>query len=384
MIAIALHMLFGDRGKFIAMVIGITFAALIMTQQPSIFVGLLSRTYAFIDDMALPDVWVMDPGVQYVEESKPLRDTDLTRVRGVDGVAWAAPLYRALINARLPDGMTKTINLAGLDDATLVGGPPRMIEGRLGDLRRADGIIVDRDAAERRLRWAGPDGKERPLAVGDEIEINDHRAIVVGIGESSRDFVLVPKAFTTYSRALTFAPRQRRQLTYVLVKAQPGVDHTELAQRIAATTGLRVLTKERFKRETLGYWLKNTGIPINFGISVTLGFLVGAAVAGQSFYNFVRENLSHYAVLKAMGARAGVLVGMVLVQALVVGAIGYGIGVGVTAVFGSFIRDSVLAFRMLPELLLFAGAGILIIVTLSALLGIRQVLKLDPAVVFRT
>lgn len=384
MIAIALHMLFGDRGKFIAMVIGITFAALIMTQQPSIFVGLLSRTYAFIDDMALPDIWVMDPGVQYVEESKPLRDTDLTRVRGVDGVAWAVPLYRALINARLPDGMTKTINLAGLDDATLVGGPPRMIEGRLGDLRRADGIIVDRDAAERRVRWVGPDGKERPLAVGDEIEINDHRAIVVGIGESTRDFVLVPKAFTTYSRALTFAPRQRRQLTYVLVKAQPGVDHNALAQRIATTTGLRVLTKDRFKRETLAYWLKNTGIPINFGISVTLGFLVGAAVAGQSFYNFVRENLTHYAVLKAMGARAGVLVGMVLVQALIVGAIGYGIGVGITAVFGTFIHDSVLAFRMLPELLLFAGAGILIIVTLSALLGIRQVLKLDPAVVFRT
>jgi ABC-type antimicrobial peptide transport system, permease component len=384
MIAIALHMLFGDRGKFIAMVIGITFAALIMTQQPSIFVGLLSRTYAFIDDVALPDIWVMDTGVQYVEESKPLRDTDLTRVRGVDGVAWAVPLYRALINARLPDGKSKTINLAGLDDATLVGGPPRMIEGTLGDLRRADGIIIDRDAAEKRLRWTGPDGRSRPLAVGDEIEINDHRAIVVGIGESTRDFVLVPKAFTTYSRAMTFAPRQRRLLTYVLVKAQPGVDHAELARRIAQTTGLRVLTKEQFKGETLGYWMKNTGIPINFGISVTLGFLVGAAIAGQSFYNFVRENLSRYAVLKAMGARAVVLVRMVMVQALVVGAIGYGIGVGLSALFGSFVTDSVLAFYMAPQLLLFAGAGILIIVTLSALLGIRQVLKLDPAVVFRS
>lgn len=384
MIAIALHMLFGDRGKFIAMVIGITFAALIMTQQPSIFVGLLSRTYAFIDDVALPDIWVMDTGVQYVEESKPLRDTDLTRVRGVGGVAWAVPMYRSLINARLPDGKTKTINLAGLDDATLVGGPPRMIEGTLGDLRRADGIIVDRDAAEKRLRWVGPDGRQRPLAVGDEIEINDHRAIVVGIGESTRDFVLVPKAFTTYSRAMTFAPRQRRLLTYVLVKAQPGVDHAQLARRIAQTTGLRVLTKEQFKGETLGYWMKNTGIPINFGISVTLGFLVGAAIAGQSFYNFVRENLSRYAVLKAMGARAVVLVRMVMVQALVVGAIGYGIGVGLSAVFGSFVTDSVLAFYMAPQLLLFAGAGILIIVTLSALLGIRQVLKLDPAVVFRS
>ncbi|NJO67640.1 MAG: ABC transporter permease [Rhodospirillales bacterium] len=384
MIAIALAMLFGDRGKFFAMVIGITFAALIMTQQPSILVGLLSRTYAFIGDVALPDIWVMDTGVQYVEESKPLRDTDLTRVRGVTGVAWAVPLYRSLINARLPDGRTKTINLAGLDDATLVGGPPRMIEGTLGDLRQADAIIVDRDAAERRLRWTDANGVERPLSIGDEIEINDHRAIIVGIGESTRDFVLVPKAFTTYTRALTFAPQQRRQLTYVLVKAQPGVDPAELAGRIAAVTGLRVLTQAQFKRQTLQYWIDNTGIPINFGVSVTLGFLVGAAIAGMSFYNFVRENLGHYAVLKAMGARSGVLVAMVLVQAGVVGLIGYGIGIGISAVFGTLIKDSVLAFRMLPQLLLFSGVGILLIVTLSALLGIRQVLRLDPAVVFRT
>lgn len=384
MITIALHMLFGDRAKFFAMVVGITFAALIMTQQPSIFVGLLSRTYAFVDDVALADIWVMDTGVEYVEESKPLRDTDLTRIRGVAGVAWAVPLYRSLINARLPDGRTKTINLAGLDDATLVGGPPTMIEGTLGDLRRADGIIVDRDAAEKRLRYKGADGVERPLGVGDEIEINDHRAIVVGIGQSTRDFVLVPKAFTTYTRAITFAPRQRRQLTYVLVKAQPGVEPNELAGRIAHVTGLRVLTKAQFKQATLGYWLKNTGIPINFGISTTLGFLVGAAIAGQSFYNFVRENLTRFAVLKAMGARAGVLVRMVLVQAAVVGGIGYGVGVGVTALFGSFVTDSVLAFYMPPALLLLSLSGIVIIVALSALLGIRQVLKLDPAVVFRS
>lgn len=145
-----------------------------------------------------------------------------------------------------------------------------------------------------------------------------------------------------------------------------------------------MLTKEQFKAATLGYWMKNTGIPINFGISTMLGFLVGAAVAGQSFYNFVHENLSRYAVLKAMGARAGVLVRMVLVQAAVVGGIGYGIGVGLTALFGSLVTDSVLAFYMPPALLLLSAAGITIIVALSSLLGIRQVLKLDPAVVFRS
>lgn len=384
MTAIALKMLFGDRGKFFGMVVGLTFAALIMTQQPAIFLGLMTRTYAVIEDVAIADIWVMDAGVQYVEESKPMRDTDLIRVRGVTGVAWAVPFYKNIINARLPDGSTKAINLTGLDDTTLIGGPLRMLEGKLGDLRQADAIIVDGEAAEEHLHYLGPDGRDRALAVGDEIEVNDRRAIVVGIGESSRDFVLVPKAFTTYSRALSYAPPQRRQLTYILVKARDGTDPAALTRLIEARTDLRALTSKDFERETLRYWLENTGIPINFGVSVTLGFLVGAAIAGQSFFNFVRDNLTHYAVLKAMGLRAGVLVRMVLVQALVVGTIGYGIGVGISALFGTLMTKTVLAFYMPPELLLFSSGGVLVIVAVAALLGIRQVLRLDPAVVFRS
>lgn len=376
-------MLFGDRGKFVGMVLGLTFAALVMTQQPSIFIGLMTRTYAAIGDVPIADVWVMDPSVQYVEENKPLRDIDLARVRGVAGVAWAVPLYKGIINAKLPDGQTKSIILTGLDDATLIGGPPAMIDGRLADLRRADAIIIDRDAAENRLRYTGPDGEERALGVGDEIEINDNRATVVGIGVSTRDFILVPKAFTTYSRAIDFAPPQRRQLTYVLAKGRDGAEPGTLARRIEAQTGLKALTSAEFERLTLKYWMTNTGIPINFGVSVLLGFLVGAAIAGQSFFNFVRENLLHYAVLKAMGLRAGILVRMVLLQALIVGGIGYGIGVGLTALFGAFMHDTVLAFRMPPALLAFAGVGVLVIVLLSALLAVRAVLRLDPAVVFR-
>lgn len=384
MTAIALEMLFGDRGKFIAIVVGITFAALIMTQQPSIFLGLLTRTYAFIDDVPLPDVWVMDPGVEYVDEHKPMRDTALARVRGVDGVAWAVPMYKALINARLPDGQSKAINLTGLDDPTLIGGPPEMIEGNLGDLRLADGVILDVLAANDRLRHRDAAGVLHPLKLGDIIEINDRRAVVVGISRSSPDFILVPKVFTTYSRALDFAPRQRRQLSYVLVKARDGVPAAELAGRIEAATGLKTATRDGFRWLTLSYWMSNTGIPINFGISVTLGFLVGAAIAGQSFYNFVRESLGQYAALKAMGLRNEVLVRMVLVQALVAGAIGYGLGVGLTALFGTLMSGTVLAFLMRPELLLFSAAGVLLIVTIAALLGIRQVVRLDPAVVFRS
>jgi putative ABC transport system permease protein len=381
---IALQMLFGDRGKYIAMIVGITFAALIMTQQPSIFLGLISRTYSYIGELPIADIWVMDPTVDFVEESKPLRDTELQRVRGIDGVEWAVPLFKGVLTALLPDGKRKIIDITGLDDATLIGAPRRMLQGKVEDLRREDGIILDSVAANERFAIKQPDGSKRPIQLGDVFEINDQRAVIVGIARLDRTFTTQPLAFTTYSRATRYAPGQRRLLTYILVKAKAGQDPVQLAKTIKERTGLLAYTQQEFKNTTLSYWMKNTGIPINFGISVFLGFLVGAAIAGQTFSSFVRECLKQYAVLKAMGVRNLTLVRMVLLQAAVVGLIGYGIGVGLTALFGYGMRDSVLAFYMPWQLLLFSGGGVLLIITLTALLSLRAVIKLDPATVFRS
>ncbi len=383
MYIISLKMLFGDRGKYIAMIVGVTFAALIMTQQPAILVGLLSRTYSFVGDVSEPDIWVMDAGIQFVEENKPLRDVELGRVRGIEGVAWAIPLFKNMVATKLPDGNTRFVDMTGLDDATFVGAPSRILEGKLTDLRLSDAILVSDEAAKTQLRVKTADGSTRPLLTGDVIEINDKRAVVVGKIKTTRNFVLQPQIYTTYSRAVFYSPSTRKHLSYILVKAKDGVDLEALNKKITEETGLASYTQEAFEQHNLEYWMKSTGIPINFGISVALGFLVGAAIVGQTFFTFVNENVKHYAALKAMGLRNGILARMVVLQALVVGIIGYGIGVGLTSLFGLKFNDSILAFRMPPILLVFAGLGVLAIVTISALFSIRKVIKIDPATVFR-
>ncbi|MBL1264740.1 ABC transporter permease [Methylomicrobium sp. RS1] len=381
---IALTMLMGDRGKYLGIVMGLTFASLIMTQQPAIFLGLMTRSYSFISDVGLPDIWVMDPKVQFIDDIKPMQDTELYRVRGVSGVAWAVPLYKGLIKARLYDGTFQTCNLIGLDDATLIGGPPVMLTGRLEDLRRSDGVIVDIEGATTKLAKApAQDGKPVPLAIDDTLELNDRRAIVVGIAKTTRTFQSQPVLYTTYNRALQYAPRERKLLSFVLVKAKPGQNIGELTRRIRESTGLAAYTQREFQTLTYDYFMKNTGIPINFGISVALGFIVGAAIAGQTFYNFTLENLRQFGVLKAMGASNGVLLRMILLQALLVGSIGYGLGVGLTALFGFTMRNTILAFKFPWQLLVFSGAGITLICMFAALLSIRKVIKLEPAVVFK-
>lgn len=373
----------GDRGKYLGIVMGLTFASLIMTQQPAIFVGLMMRSYSFITDVGLPDIWVMDPKVQFIDDVKPLQDMKLFRVRGVEGVEWAVPLYKGLIKARLANGNFQTCNVIGLDDASLIGGPPVMLEGRLEDLRRGDAVVVDRDGAVEKLGLPGPDGKPIPLKLGDTLELNDRRAIVVGIGKTTRTFQSQPVVYTTYTRAMLYAPRERKLLSFILVKARPGQDPGALTRRIERATGLAAYTQQGFQKLTYDYFMKNTGIPINFGISVTLGFIVGAAIAGQTFYSFTMENLRQFGVLKAMGAGNGTLLRMILLQAALVGAIGYGLGVGLTSLFGWAMRNTILAFKFPWQLLVYSGLGVTLICMFAALISIRKVIALEPAVVFK-
>ncbi len=382
---IALKMLMGDKGKYLGIVMGLTFASLIMTQQPAIFVGLMSRSYSFISDVGLPDIWVMDSKVQFVDDIKPLQDTELYRVRGISGVDWAMPIYKGLLKARLTDGTFQTCNVVGLDDATLTGGPPVMLEGKIEDLRRSDSIIVDIDGATGKLGKPSPTpgGKPIPLKIGDSLELNDRRAIVVGIAKVTRTFQSQPVIYTTYSRAKSYAPKERKLLSFVLVKAKKGQDLAELTRRIRETTDLAAYTQAEFKTLTYEYFMHNTGIPINFGISVLLGFIVGAAIAGQTFYNFTLENLRQFGVLKAMGTSNWTLLRMILLQAVLVGSLGYGLGVGLTAVFGFAMRHTILAFKFPWQLLLFSGAGVSLICVFAAIISILKVIRLEPAIVFK-
>jgi len=383
--SIALKMLIGDRGKYLGIIMGLTFASLLITQQSSIFTGLMTRTYGAITDLSQPDIWVMDPKVQFIDDIKPLQDTELFRIRSVEGVEWAVPLYKGLLKARLEDGNYQICNVFGLDDATLIGGPPYMIEGKLSDLRQQDAVIVNDVGARTRLAKPPkvPGAKPEPLKIGDILEINDRRAVVVGICRVSRTFQSQPVIFTTYSRATTFAPKERKLLSFVLVKAKQGENLKDLSARIRERTDLAAYTAQEFKDLTYNYFMKNTGIPINFGIAVGLGFFIGTAIAGQTFYNFTLENIRYFGTLKAMGATDGVLLRMILLQALVVGALGYGLGVGGASLFGYLLGGTELAFRLTKDLLMFSGAAICLIIVLSALISIRKVMKLEPAIVFK-
>lgn len=374
---IALRMLVGNPGKYLSMILGVGFASLLISQQASIFCGLMRLTASQIRDIRGANLWVMDPNVQFIDDVKPMSENDLYRVRGVPGVEWAVKLYKGLSRARLPDGSYQQTILIGLDDASLVGAPQNIFVGKLSDLRRPDAVIIDRHGAEQ--LW--PDD---PFRLGRTFEMNDRRAVVVGVCEASRTFQTFPIVYARYSQAIRFVPQERKVMSFILAQSSPDADPAEVARRIEKQTGLHAEQRDEFIWTTINYYMEKTGIPINFGITVLLGFMVGTAIVGQTFYLFTVENIRQFGTLKALGVGNLTLMRMIVLQAVVVGTIGYCLGVGAAALFG-YVTESAarLAFFMPWQVLAITGAAVLLIIVLSSLFSLRRVLSVDPATVFQ-
>jgi putative ABC transport system permease protein len=377
---IAWKMLTGDRSKYFGIVFGIAFAALLMAQQASIFVGLMRNTTSQIRDVQGFDIWVMDRNVQFIDDLKPMSDNELQRVRGVEGVEWAVRFYKGLGRAKLDDGMYQQVILLGLDDATLVGAPQEILSGSLADLRAPDAVIMD--IAGWNYLWP-----QQPFTPGKVIEMNDRRAVIVGLCTSSPTFQTFPVVYARFSQAVQFAPRERKVMSFVLVQSKPQFGAAEVCRRIEQQTGLQALHRDDFFWKTIRYYMERTGIPINFGITVALGFFVGAAIAGQTFYLFTIENLKQFGSLKAMGVSNLRLVGMILLQALIVSLIGYGLGVGGAVLFGVAMGRASgtvpAAFYLTWHILIGVGVAVMVIAMLASLISIRRVLVLEPAIVFK-
>lgn len=383
---VAIRMLVGDKLKYIGLVVGLAFATMLITQQASILVGMAKQTQTFIGETARSggvDLWVMDPQVNFSEDAKPLQDTALYRVRGVDGVEWGVPLYKGWLKGRLPDGTLMTVIVVGVDDASLIGAPTKVIDGRIEDLRRDRAVFVDAKDLDSKFKLTRLMSGPRALALGDSLSINDYEAVVVGTHRLAPSFFWDPMIYTTYSRALQMAPPERRLMNFVLVKVKPGHDVGRVASAIEQATGLEARTNADFKFVTSGYILEKTGILINFGLAVGLGLVIGLLIAAQTLYNFTLDNLRHFGALKAMGAGNSRLMRMMFVQVCTVGAVGYGIGLGAACILGWIIVKTDLAFLMTWHIPVFAAAALAAILIVAGALSMYKVLRLEPAVVFK-
>jgi putative ABC transport system permease protein len=105
-----------------------------------------------------------------------------------------------------------------------------------------------------------------------------------------------------------------------------------------------------------------------------------------TFSLFIRDNAKQFGALRAIGVSGWQLTGMVMLQGAVVGVVGYAIGLGIAAWLVETSAQNVLAFRgfFVPwQVAALSAAIVVLIIVWAGLGGLRRVLKLDPAAVFR-
>lgn len=375
---VAFRMLTGDTAKYLGLIFAVAFSTFLLQNQTSIFANLLKRAGNQIRDVTDADVWVMAPKTDYFDQTKPLREIDLPRIRGVDGVDFAVRIFKGLPIARTPTGQFAACTVMGLDDATLAGAPRNMVMGDWRDLLKPDSVVIDQ--AGYLLLFPG-----EPLRINRTMELNDHQVTIIGISDALPAFAAFPIIHARYSDAISFQGKQRLELSFVIARPQPGISPEKLARTIEVQTDLKALTTAEFQTASVNYILNNTGIPINFGITILISIIVGLVVTAQTFYLFVLENLKQFGALKAIGVTNFRMVGMVLFQALLVWFVGTGFGSALTAAFFE-VSLSMIATR---HFIFFwqTGVGVavfmLFVILISSSFGLSKVLRLQPAEVFR-
>jgi len=371
---IAFKLLVNDKGKFFALLMGITFAVFLMVQMTSIFAGVLKSASSTVTNIGAK-IWIMDPAVNTVANSIPMPDYVLDAVRSIAGVKYAVPLYSGGATLKLRSGVYQSVSVLGLDDTSLLG-RPELLEGNIEDIYAENGFLVVKDVEFQKL--------ENPV-IGTEFELNDNRGVIVGIAKVASNCLFgMPTLYTTYNRAIQYIPSTRFTISYILVEPKNDSAVEPIKQEVKKM-GYVAVTNEEFRENISTYYKYKTGLGTNILLMTVISFIVGLSISGQTFYTFILENLDKFGALKAIGAKSHELIVMIVFQAGFTALTGYGLGVGLCSLM------IVLAKLRLPNYastITYTNLGIaffmvLIIAIFSSYIGVRKVLKIEPFDVFR-
>ena len=371
---IGFKLLVNDRGKFFALLIGITFAVFLMMEMTALFAGILSKAFSPVTNIGAA-MWIMDPAVNTATSPIPMPDYVLDAARSLDGVSYAVPLFVGGALVKLASGAYQGVNVVGLDDSSLFG-RPELEQGNIQDIYADNTFFVVDDPEISKL------GNPK---IGTTFELNDHHGKIVGIARVvSNGLNGVPTLYTTYHRAIEYLPSTRFTMSYVLVQPKNAAAVTGIKRQVAKL-GYLALTRAEFDHQISNYYIYQTGIGTNILLMTIIAFIGGLSISGQTFYTFILENLEKFGALKAIGAKGRELIYMILFMAFFTAMIGYGLGIGLVT-----LMITVAKFR-LPNYaatitygnLLLAFGMVLLIAGISSYIGIRKVLKIEPFDIFR-
>jgi putative ABC transport system permease protein len=368
MIRLAFRNLFQNKVRLVISTGGVALALLLILALDAIFSGVEQRITAYIDYSG-SDIWVSQSDVFNMHmASSSLPDSVARKVRLVPGVASVSPILYVANNVIVGEER----NLAyviGLPERAQLGGPWSVSRGY--SLPREGEAIMDLSVAEK-----------SGVTIGDNVEILGEELELVGLTEgtsslvnsiafiSQKDFETLRGNYDTFS--------------FLLVKVHEGESPNVVADRIKSRVrDVTVQTREQFAGQERQV-VKDMSTDV-VTIMNLIGFLIGLAVMALTVYTSTLSRRREYGVLKALGARNRDLYLTVLAQAVISVLLGFFLGWAITWLLTFMIPFTGMPLTMVvdPASLIKVGFVSTLLAGLSAMLPIRQIAGLDPAMVFR-
>ena len=357
-----------NRVRLVASVGGVALALSLTLALDAIYAGVANQLTTYIDG-AGADVWVAQSGVRNLHMvASTLPDSVVEEVQAIDGVAAVTPILEATDTVAAGDERT-VVYVIGLPSGAYAGGPWDIAEG--SDRVEPGEIIIDQSFA----RKAG-------VGIGDTVEVLGGEARIVGLSRETASLVnsVAFVSFDDFRAMRGDAP----VVSFALVKVAAGASPESVALEIERIVpGVTAQSRAVFIDQERRIVTDMSAEVVS--IMNVVGFIVALSVVALTVYVATLARRRDYGVLKALGARNRVLYRVVLVQAAISVVVGFVGGLAFTALLAFAIDQTELNLQLAITAASLAKVGLFaaLIAGLAAILPIRQVAGLDPAVVFR-
>lgn len=357
-----------NRVRLLVSVGGVALALTLTLALDAIYAGVANQLTTYID-RAGADVWVAQSGVRNLHMvASTLPETVIEEVAAVSGVAEVTPILEATDTISAGDERAVAY-VVGLPAGVSMGGPWDVVDGaaQVGPGE----IIVDRGFAAK----AG-------LRVGDTVGVLGGEARIVGLSRGTASLVnsVAFVSFDDFQAMRGGAP----VISFALVRVAGSSSPEAVAADIErAVPGVTAQSRTDFVAQERRIVTDMSADVIS--IMSVVGFVVALAVVALTVYVATLARRREFGVLKALGARNSVLYRVVLVEAFLSVAVGFAIGVSFTGLLALAIERTDLSLELAITAASLAKVGLfaVAIAGLAAILPIRQVAGVDPAVVFR-
>lgn len=374
MLRIALQSLAHDRGKLVASLAGVAFAATLVLAQVGLYAGFLQSSSAVIRHVG-GDVWVMARGTVVVDNGERLSAGSREVAAAHPCVERVRGLVLSFQALRKPNGSLEAVQIVGFEPSPRHVLPWAMARGLPQDLHAPMRVAVDRLDVDKLAIDGDP--------LGSELGIGHESVRVAAVTDGIRAFTLAPYVFAELDTARRLALLGADQAFYwVLDLARPECS-SDVVASVSRHPDLVARPTDEFRQMTEEYWVAGSGAGTALGFSALLGLVVGVVIVGQTLYAVTKEHLRELATLKAIGASPLEIVSFVAWQAAFLALVGGGLGLAMAFGVKSWAVDYGLTIVLSGPVLALGVGAVLAMCAVASLWSVRAVLALEAAEVFR-